>query len=205
MRNRPTKEERDAAVDLVRARELEERDYARVGIPARFWDTLLKDLAFQQCNFDTSPSATLKKPRASKKLTTARCTIPPHQQRQQLKQLIKEPSGQLVVLGSWPTDEGALAASSSALVQCRQEGYTVRFVNARYTREKLPGNTAAYCVHNILQDCTSERLEAVRDLLLRWRRPARIVVVAGCQDPLTFCMNRLCLKPDMVGLIKDPA
>lgn len=190
MRHQFTKEERDEQVELVRAREKEEQDYARVGIPARFWDTLLKDLSFKQCGFGIQ----------GKKAKT-----PPHQQRQQLRQLIKEPAGQLVVLGASPTDEGALAAASSTLVQARQEGYTVRVVNARYTREKLPSNTALYCVHNVLDDCTSERLEAVRDLLLRWQTPGRIVVVAGCQDPYAFCTTRLCLKPDLVGFIKDPA
>ena len=192
--------ERDDPVDLDRARKLEEQDFARVGIPARFWDTLLQDLVFRQCSFAVEPNA---KP-AKTKTPKLRAPIKPHQQRQMLLQIIKDPRGQLVVLGASPTDEGALAAASSTLIQARREDYVVRVVDAAYTRERLPRETTVYAIHNILNDASNERVEAVRDLLLRWRRPARIVVVAGCRDPYAFCVNRLCLKPDLVGYILDP-
>jgi len=159
-----------------------------VGIPARFWDTLLKDVKFRSCDF-----------RSRKKASK----ITPAQQRQILRQIIMEPRGQLVVLGSGPTDEGGLAAASSTLVQARREGYVVRVVDAAYTRERLPRETTLYAVHNIVNHASNERVEAVRDLLLRWRRPARIVVVAGCKNPYAFCINRLCLKPDLVGYCLD--
>jgi len=193
---------RDEPVDIERARDEEEQDFARVGIPSRFWDTLLKDLSFRECSFAVSTKAVPKKP--SRRQTKIKQPIRPHRQRQQLRQIIMEPRGQLVVLGSWPTDEGALAAAASTLVQTRQEGYTVRVVDAAYTRERMPQNTAAYLVHNILDHASDERVEAVRDLMLRWRRPARIIVVGGCRDPYAFCTTRLCLKPDLVGFIQDP-
>lgn len=190
MPKRTSEVERDPAVDVERARQIEEQDFARVGIPARFWDTLLRDLKFRRCGFAVQKKAP---------------KITPQQQRQILRQIILEPHGQLVVLGSSPTDEGALAAASSTLVQARREGYVVRVIDAAYARERLPRETNVYVVHNILNHSSDERVEAVRDLLLRWRRPARIVVVAGCPDPYAFCTNRLCLKPDLVGFILDPA
>jgi len=197
----PQEEPANEPVDLERARTIEEQDYARVGIPSRFWDTWLKDLKFAGCNFGVWNKV---KPKTNKKTKAVKANATPAQQRAMLKQIIQEPRGQLVVLASEPTDEGALAAASSTLIQARSEGYTVQVVNAAYTHKRMPRNTAAYMVHNVTEHATDQKVEAVRDLLTRWRQPARIVVVGRCDDPYSFCVGRLCLKPDFVGFIQDP-
>jgi len=187
---RTTNNERDPQVDLARARTVEETEWARAGIPARYWDTILKQLKFRSCGFGTQ--------KKGPKVTAA-------QQRQALRQVIVEPMRQLVVLGSFPTDEGALAAASSVLCQAAGEGAFVQMIDAAYARERLPKETNIYAVHNLMNHSSNERVEQVRDLLLRWRRPAKLVVVAGCKDPYSFCVNRLCLRPDAVGFIADPS
>lgn len=53
-------------------------------------------------------------------------------------------------------------------------------------------------MHNILgKDCTSDRVQTCRDLIKAFHMTTRIVVVAG-ENPITFCQEVLCVKPDVV-------
>ena len=53
-------------------------------------------------------------------------------------------------------------------------------------------------MHNILgKDCTRDRVQSCRDLIRAFHYTTRILVVAG-ENPITFCQEVLCVKPDVV-------
>lgn len=184
-------------LELARAREAAELEYGRLGIPARFWDTVLlpksekhpTGLRFRSCFF----------PQNKKGFT-------PAAQRSALSQVIAEPRGQLICIGSPVDGDAALAAACAVLCQAHDDGHRTALVNAEQTRSRLPDRLKMYVIHNLMFNCTDDRAEATRDLLVRYRRPARIVVVAGCnkkKDPYDWFTSRLCLYPDFVCWLRD--
>lgn len=174
---------------LERARTPLEQRYAKAGVPPEFWRVQIHEIPLRQTAYGIGKKA----PKLS-----------PAVQRRALQQLAIEPRGQLTAIGSNPTDEGALMAASWAAMQLVGYGYTVRWVNAETTEKRLPQSTMAYCVHNVMAGCSDARAEAVRDLLLRWRWPVRMIAIAGTTDPYNFCCSRLGLRPDFCLRVEDP-
>jgi len=61
-------------------------------------------------------------------------------------------------------------------------------------------NFSMLCLANIAENSTPEKLEKVRDLLWLHNHLPRIVVVAG-GDPLTFCVNKLYMRPHRIAYL----
>lgn len=164
--------------NLERSRTEREADLGRVGIPPRYWDTVLNKLSFRF-------------------LECGKEKVLPAVQRQALKQAVKEPQGQLICIGGHPTDEYALAAGYWVLRELRDREYVVTQFNLEDPPKRFHERTAGYLLHNLLGHATDDRVQTARNYLLRWNKPVRLVVVAACADPYTWCTTRLGLLPDI--------
>lgn len=58
-------------------------------------------------------------------------------------------------------------------------------------------------IHNILDKATPERLERVRDTVLRFSIAFRIIVLAGVADPEKWVATKLGVYPDLVVRVAD--
>jgi len=175
------------------------------GIPERYWFTPLDTLPFRQCKISVGDTA-------------EKCT--PDVQRIALERTATKPHGQLVCIGAMPDDDCALAAASwvlrKILIHTGAKKRNVGLVNAawltkggfanaidsdqaqnHYKRQHLPARATGYAIYNVTMGSDNTRCQGVRDLLLEYSSPVRIVVVAGCDDPYDFCLGRLYLKPDI--------
>jgi hypothetical protein len=118
-------------------------------------------------------------------------------QRTLLKATIHHPRKQLIVMASEPNDEQALAGAYWLLIKL-YEDKKLRFGvidsqrNMYYRKGEVP---RVILIHNILANATGERLERIRDTLLRYPLSVRIVVLCGVRDPYVFCVQNIGLVP----------
>lgn len=175
---------------IDRARDEAEQRLAKAGVPFRHWRHDIKKIPFRRCVIGPGKKAEFLRPAT---------------QRRALKQLIMEPHGQLVVVGSNPTDDGALMAASWVVRELLAFDFLAKFINATQAADRLSNGITGYAVHNVMANCSADRAEQLRDLLIRWTTPVRVVAVAGTQNPYDFCTSRLALKPDFCCYVQDPS
>ncbi len=172
----------------------EELVFYQRGIPRRFWRLKDHELRFGNLKI------------MKENLSAA-------VQRQHLQAAIVEPARQLIVLGSVPSDEAALAAafwvlhtvvSRSVVDPRRYASYRTAVVDAQNAklREQDRDHPRFLLFHNILDRCSDARAERVRDWLVTFRNSVRLVVVAS-NNPYTFCTQRLGLMPSGCCLLRD--
>lgn len=166
-----------------------QRAYAKAGIPARFWQVKPDDLLLRPCRQE-----------AGSKTISASSAV----QKTALRQCVSDPRGQLICIGSTPTDEGALMVASSVAMGLLHHNVHPRFLDTQYVRKRIPKPVSAVVFYNLLHHASDDRTEAVRDRLLSFAYTVRIVCVAGCADPYEFCTTRLGLYPEFCCYALDP-
>lgn len=177
--------------DSALARDARELRLALSGVPREFWHLEVKDIGL----------AAIKAWGGRK--------VSPVEQRFWCKTLLKQPSRQKCIIGS--LDEGAGLALATVLAtqlgynkKSQEYEHTYRILNLdaqHLPYKKEPGSEiAAVVIHNVLADSPSERIMLVRDMMLKFPRALRFLVVEGTRDPWGWCMNNLVLRPDVCCL-----
>jgi hypothetical protein len=173
--------------DYKLAKNAEERILAKVGIPRRFWNVKPDDLGFFQTDY------------YGVKLST-------QGQRQWLRSFLSKKSGRvgknLVVVGSDPTDEGALALGCILVRRILEFGLAVAIADVQYI-PLLDPYPDVILLHNMVSGYRVDQLKETRDALRRFGGCLRILAVAGERNPFRFATAKLGIYPDTVFVVKD--
>lgn len=190
----PTEEEKERVSAPIYRSPLEKK-YWKVGIPRSVWDLRsLSEIPFRNCPYRGSVNSG---------------TV----QRWQLKQIWLEPQYQLACIGSaGPQDaandfiDHAMRAAYFVLMRLLEEfAIKVQVIDAAYEKPKLKKRVGAALIHNITPRSSTDKLERVRDLVLRspLRYKPRIIVVTNSVNPEQFCKNKLGFIPTL-ACVADP-
>jgi len=105
------------------------------------------------------------------------------------------------IIASKRTDTAALLLSS-AIVQerVRQTGNSFLWLDSQnlHAWKKAP---SLVIIYNIIDNATTERLQAIRDAIFRFRYSMCILAVSGCPNPVKFSTQKLCMSVDMHFLV----
>jgi len=165
-----------------------ERVLAKAGIPRRFWH-----LSISQINFIPTPfyGASLS-------------TIA---QRHWVNYLVKSTKWnrhRVVVIGSSPTDEGAIALASYILERAARRNCPVMFDDVAHNeRTWYDPYPYFFALQNVTKNITRERSILVRDAMRRFYSATTIICVAGITDPYKFACNHLNVYPDAALRVMD--
>jgi hypothetical protein len=118
------------------------------------------------------------------------------------------PFRQLVVMSSAITDEQALAAAYWLVIRIieahENKNYAFSVVDAQedvyFNERKIP---RVIMIHNVLDKASNNRIEHVRDLLLRYDFSVRILVLTNVVDPYMFCAQRIGIIPHYCVLFSE--
>lgn len=118
-------------------------------------------------------------------------------QRTLMKATWVHPQHQLIVMTAEPTDTAAMMGAYWMLIKLYEtRGLRFEIINAEEGQKYIPGKIPrVIMVHNILPRASDERVERVRDILLRFHLSVRIVVLCNVANPYLFCVQRLGLVP----------
>ena len=173
--------------DRFLARTPTEKMLSAAGVPVHFWNTDLKRVKFRGSTFrGRKLSAT-----ATRSYLEADLREPPRRQ-------------PIVVVASQPTDTGALYLAYGVMVQYGNiHSVPTAIINAAEDVPHFQDYPPFVLVHNILDKATAERVEKVRDVLLRFPVAFRVVVLAGVADPEKWLKSRVGIYPDLVVRVGD--
>jgi len=177
--------------DLSLARDERELRLAQACVPREFWNLELSSIAMARISAW-----------GGRKVSVA-------EQRFWCKTLLKQPRNQKCFIGSVGESAGLALATVLAhdmgfnkKKQQYDQTYRILSVDAQHLpikRESGPG-PGIIIVHNVLDKSPAERIMHVRDLLLRFPKTIRLVVIDGTRDPWGWTMNNLVLRPDICCL-----
>jgi len=185
----------DSKIDRLLASTRYERDLAQEGIRKQFWKPELSSVKFHTTELGPNSISAIA-------------------QRQWVKALIKETPRKkpLIIISSGPTDNGGLYLAyyiALKLVDIQKELkkstektiklYTIDAAEGIKYNKEYP-----YCIiiHNTVGN-TKERLQTVRDLLLRFQYAIRIVVPVAERNPYHWCVNRIGRYPTVALKVSD--
>lgn len=146
-----------------------------------------------------------------------RKTVSVERQHRWLQQMLAEPfAPYLTVINSYPTDERSKLLGANLMAHIVMAGREHKVLSKR-TQKPLwirvynnyvdmaalrKHHPSAVFISNITDDSTPQKLERVRDVLEMFSDIPRVVMMAGAQDPVTFCADRLRLgvsRPIQLG------
>lgn len=179
--------ERKSKPDGVIANSPQERALCRALVPPYFWNPNIDNVSFRATKLRGKVlSAAAQKQWATK------------------LQLRIPRRGPLIVIGSEPTDTGALYTAYYMLLGFRKRtGRDVAVLDAAQPVPRLEGYPGCAVVHNVLEKATGDRVQAVRDIVTRFHYTMKLVVVAGTKDPEKWAVTKAALYPDLVLYVKD--
>jgi hypothetical protein len=173
--------------DVVLVRTPLERAFCSARIPAYLWNPDPRMVTFMSTAFKGK-------------------SLSAYAQKQWVVRLVKETprKAPTVVIGSKPTDTGALHAAYCLLSSyIRNRGRDVAVIDAAQPLSYLETYPGCLVVHNILDKATIERVQQVRDILSRFLHAFRIVVIGGNADPEKWITERAAIYPDVVLRVAD--
>lgn len=177
--------------DIQLARDAREVRLAHQGVPREYWSLTPNDIGF-----------------ASIKAWGGR-KVSPAEQRFWFKSLIKQQNRQKCIIASATEDAGLALATAVAVnfgYEIKNQEYQgpqrIISVDAQYLPAKREPHqeVAIVLVHNVLANAPAERIMKVRDILVRYPKSVRMVVVLGTKDPWGWSMNNLVIRPDICCL-----
>lgn len=172
--------------DFVLAKNSEEREWSRFGIPRQFWEIELSDFSFRQTDLGDKKLSSVAQKRWIKSFLSGKWI-----------------RNRVIVASSDPTDEAALGLGSFLMKEMNRRGHNPAIINLGEDVPWIQPKPKFIVFHNILKTATSERIEKARDLLLRFKWTCRFIVVAKETNPYKFCTTKLGLYPDVTFLVKD--
>ena len=135
-----------------------------------------------------------------------RKTVSVERQLRWLQQMVADPfAPYLSVINSYPTDERCKVVGANLMAHMigaqkehpvisrrTQKPLWIRVYNNYVDMAALrKHNPCAVFISNVTDDSTPQKMERVRDVLEMFNDVPRIVMMAGAQDPVTFCADRL--------------
>jgi len=174
--------------DRYIAKEPHERALYRWNVLPHFWNPELSNIAFRAANY------------RGKKFSASG-------QRQWVKSLSKGFFRRMptVVIGSTPTDNGAMYLGCHILAQfVKHKGKEVYVRNAASPVKHLTTYPHLILTHNLLENSPMDHLQPLRTFLTeRFPHAGHLLVVGGCRDPEKWMYTKLGMYPDVVMLVSD--
>ena len=168
---------------IIKAITTEEKYLAEIGVPSEYWKLLLKDFSFITTPFRKGKLSLVAQKRWCESL------------------VIEPPYCPIFIIGSYPTDRGAVALASWMLRHRLSRDKRILFATAgmeiNYRR-----TYTTICIQNVAQEATPKRCEEVKDLVLAYDNAFRVIAVAT-KTPEAWSLNKIHLKPTAVFKVKD--
>jgi|SRR5579885_237690 len=174
--------------DLYLAKTPEQQRYCRAGIPYRYWDPPpgkwegdFTSITYQQLNGKIGSITAAEQAKAYASLLSS-----------------DEPS--LIHIAGYPTDNIAMKAGMNLVKLALSEGTSAIVLDSgtSFYRDLDNVYVGMVVVHNLLESvATTERLQAVRDLLVRWSSSLRILI-SVTKDPVSLAFLKLGLPVNHV-------
>lgn len=102
----------------------------------------------------------------------------------------------LINVSGYPDDRMPLAFCASLAYLMLQQDFRLRCIDVGNQSDLSQSKFQAVVIHNVLATATDARIEAVRDILLRYHDKPRFLVNVT-STPLDLFFHRICLKPDV--------
>ena len=175
-------------LDRFLIKDVWDRKLCRIGAPPQFWNPDPKQISF-------------------KTVTVGKKKISPTAQRQFLRSYLKHPprNRPFITITSGPTDTGAMYLGYLFLTKFAKADHTVAVFDAAQPVTFLEQFPEMVLVHNILGKATQERMQATRDIILRFRSSFKILVIADTANPYQWTTTNIGLYPQMVFKVTDIA
>lgn len=173
-------------LDRFLIKDVWDRKLCRIGVPPQFWN----------------PDARLIK---FKPVTVGKTKISPTAQRQFIRAYVKHPprNRPFVTITSGPTDTGALYLGYFLLTRFAKMSHTVAMLDTAQPIQFMERFPEMVLIYNVLGYGTQERIQTVRDTLLRFRSSFKILVVVGVDNPYQWTTDSVGIYPQMVFNVKD--
>lgn len=176
--------------DGIFASSEDRKQWSRIGIPKDHWSYIENQTAkFSPFNL------------------TKQVKLTALNQRQVFVSLVKEikRNHPLVVCFGEDTDFGALTVGYAILAAYKAVDFPVSILDAQYgSQVSLRRYPRVLLVHNVTTESSPARLEAVRDLILKFRYALRVIVVGGVpKDPIGWWVTKMRYRQTYTLVCKD--
>jgi hypothetical protein len=167
-----------------------EKKLYRLGVPRAYWDSRLENVRFAKMSFRGDG------------FTAA-------QQRGWAMYLAKDVrlSEKIIVASSEPTDDGALTFAFSTFEDAiNQKRNGAVLDSCQLENEKLPyfdPYPNYIVIYNLTDNSSSTRIQAVRDVCLRFKYSVKLIALGGVTNPEGWALTKLRLTPSLVFKLKD--
>jgi len=134
--------------------------------------------------------------------------ITPIKQAHWMRRVLKEPElllgadKPIVSVSGWPDDRIGLFFTALLAAIAFNKNIRIRCIDIANPEEHVYSQTHVVVLHNVITEATSERIQTTRDLVVKYRKLPRFLVLSGFAEPLQLFKERLRLRPD-VSLLFD--
>jgi len=173
-------------LDRFLIKDVWDRKLCRTGVPPEFWNPEYKNVSFKPVSLGSTK-------------------ISPTAQKQFIRAYLKHPprNRPFITITSGPTDNGALYLGYLLLIRYAKDSHTVAALDAAQPIQFMEQFPELILIHNILGKATQERVEVVRDILVKFRSSFKVLVVADTDNPYQWTTKNIGVYPHMVFKVGD--
>lgn len=175
------KSEYNRTTDFYRANTPLEKLYYSAGIPSMAWKKFSKKTLFQLMLYNNNQISPEEQGQWYDKFTTNASEFD---------------KAYLVLIGSMEDDHKARLLSYELMkTALKDTNHRIQITNAEAVKEEIVRDETVFMLYNVFLDCTKDRVQDIRDWIIKHEDSFRVVAVGG--DPSIF-IKQCKIKPNVL-------